>query len=66
MWSETDKTYIIPDLGNFEPKTIVKVKGPGEEGKPYHMPSDRDNDVAESEGEYGMNIAASNDIAYNR
>ena len=41
-------------------------KGPGEEGKPYHMLSDRDNDIAESESEYGMNIAASNDIAMNR
>lgn len=64
--SKLNKTIIILDLGNFEPKTIVRVQGPGEEGKPYHMPSERDNDVAESEGEYGMNIAASNDIAYNR
>lgn len=64
--TKPNKTINISDLGNFEPKIIVRVKGPGEEGKPYHMPSDRDNDVAESEGEYGMNIAASNDIAYNR
>lgn len=44
----------------------IAVKGPGEGGKPYHMPEERANDVAESEGEYGMNIAASDDIAMNR
>lgn len=54
------------ELGNFEPRDLHIVKGPGEEGKPYHMPQDRANDIAESESEYGMNIAASNDIAMNR
>ncbi|XP_063618871.1 N-acetylgalactosaminyltransferase 7 isoform X2 [Cydia splendana] len=56
-----------PDvLGNFEPKARRPVVGPGEEGKPYHMSQDRANDVAESESEYGMNIAASDMIAMNR
>ncbi|OWR40790.1 putative n-acetylgalactosaminyltransferase [Danaus plexippus plexippus] len=54
------------ELGNFEPRSKNIVKGPGEEGLPYHMPQDRANDIAESESEYGMNIAASNDIAMNR
>ncbi|XP_026484210.1 N-acetylgalactosaminyltransferase 7 [Vanessa tameamea] len=54
------------ELGNFEPKTKWTVKGPGEEGMPYHMSQDRANDIAESESEYGMNIAASDDIAMNR
>lgn len=42
------------------------MKGPGEEGLAYHMSQDRANDIAESESEYGMNIAASDDIAMNR
>lgn len=54
------------ELGNFEPKDKKIVKGPGEEGKPYHMSQERANDIAESESEYGMNIAASDDIAMNR
>ncbi|KAL4715304.1 hypothetical protein ACJJTC_004756 [Scirpophaga incertulas] len=54
------------ELGNFEPKDKRSVSGPGEEGKPYHMAPDRANDVADSESEYGMNIAASDDIAMNR
>ncbi|KPI92925.1 PREDICTED: N-acetylgalactosaminyltransferase 7 isoform X1 [Papilio xuthus] len=54
------------ELGNFEPKTRNSVSGPGEEGKPYHMSQDRTNDISESESEYGMNIAASDDIAMNR
>ncbi|XP_047019636.1 N-acetylgalactosaminyltransferase 7 isoform X2 [Helicoverpa zea] len=61
MWPQFRK-----ELGNFEPRDLRTVKGPGEEGKPYHMPQDRANDIAESESEYGMNIAASNDIAMNR
>ncbi|XP_049868338.1 N-acetylgalactosaminyltransferase 7 isoform X2 [Pectinophora gossypiella] len=54
------------ELGNFEPPRPPAVKGPGEQGKPYHMSQDRDNDIAESESQYGMNVAASNDIAMNR
>lgn len=57
---------LFPELGNFEPKDKRIAKGPGEEGKPYHMSQDRANDIAESESEYGMNIAASDDIAMNR
>lgn len=57
---------IFSELGNFEPKTRRSVSGPGEEGKPYHMSQDRTNDISDSESEYGMNIAASDDIAMNR
>lgn len=56
----------IPELGNFEQKQHKPGNGPGEEGKPYHMSQDRANDIADSESEYGMNIAASDDIAMNR
>lgn len=53
-------------MGNFEPRDKKIIKGPGEEGKPYHMSQKHANDVAETESKYGMNIAASNDIAMNR
>lgn len=56
----------ISDIGNFEPPKRPLVSGPGQGGHPYHMPEHRANDVAESESEYGMNIAASDDIAMNR
>lgn len=56
----------FPELGNFEPRNLKDTTGPGEKGRPYHMSQDRANDVAESESEYGMNIAASDDIAMNR
>lgn len=56
----------LAELGNFEPRNRRSVKGPGEEGKPYHMSQERANDITESESEYGMNIAASDDIAMNR
>lgn len=58
-------SYVL-DLGNYEPKKRVEVRGPGEAGMPYHMAEERANDIASSEGEYGMNIAASDDIAMNR
>lgn len=58
--------FLFLELGNFEPRDLKTVKGPGEGGKPYHMPQDRANDIADSETEYGMNIAASDDIAMNR
>lgn len=60
------KCIFVSELGNFEPKTKVSVKGPGEDGLPYHMPQERANDIADSESKYGMNIAASDDIALNR
>lgn len=58
--------FFILELGNFEPRDKKIIKGPGEEGKPYHMSQKHANDVAETESKYGMNIAASNDIAMNR
>ncbi|GBO98466.1 N-acetylgalactosaminyltransferase 7 [Eumeta japonica] len=69
-WADFQRKTAYPklgtDLGNFEPKEKPLGKGPGEGGKPYHMADERANDIAESESEYGMNIAASDDIAMDR
>lgn len=56
----------FPELGNFEPKPGKPREGPGEGGKPYHMGQEKANDIAESESQYGMNIAASDNIAMDR
>ncbi|XP_011551579.3 N-acetylgalactosaminyltransferase 7 [Plutella xylostella] len=57
---------LLNEDGNFEPKPLKPVVGNGEGGQPYHMPEIMANDVAESESQYGMNIAASDKIAMNR
>lgn len=57
---------LFSEDGNFEPKPLKPVIGNGEGGQPYHMPEIMANDVAESESQYGMNIAASDKIAMNR
>lgn len=54
------------ELGNFEPKHVEKREGPGEYGEPYNLPEEKRNAADESEMEYGMNIACSNDISLDR
>lgn len=53
-------------LGNFEHPTSTDKPGPGEGGKAYHVPSDRENEALQSLSEYGMNMACSDDISLNR
>lgn len=53
-------------LGNFEPNDIPKKDGPGQYGKPYHLPPEKQNEGSESEMEYGMNIAVSDIISLDR
>lgn len=53
-------------LGNFEIITSTNKPGPGENGEPYHVPSDRENEALQSLSEYGMNMACSDDISLNR
>lgn len=53
-------------MGNFEPKNVENREGPGEKGEPYQLPDDQRNAAAESEMEYGMNIACSNVISLDR
>lgn len=40
--------------------------GPGENGEPHHVSSNRENEAIQSLSEYGMNMACSDDISLNR
>lgn len=53
-------------MGNYEPKHVEKKEGPGEHGEPYNLPEEKRNAAEESEMEYGMNIACSNEISLDR
>lgn len=53
-------------LGNFEHPAFTIKSGPGEAGKPHHVPSDRENEALQALSEYGMNMACSDDISLNR
>jgi len=53
-------------LGNFEPEEEPVGDGPGDGGKPYKLPADKQNEADESIGEYGMNMAVSNVISLER
>lgn len=54
------------DLGNFEPKNILDRKGPGENGKPHTLRDDQQNDVEQSQSDYGMNMICSDEISLDR
>lgn len=58
--------FFFLELGNYEPKHVEKRIGPGEYGEPYNLPEEKRNAAEESEMEYGMNIACSNDISLDR
>jgi len=53
-------------LGNFEPEEEPIGDGPGEGGKAYRLPADKQNEVDESIGNYGMNMAVSDAISLER
>lgn len=53
-------------LGNFEPEEEPIGDGPGDGGKAYRLPADKQNEGDESIGEYGMNMAVSNVISLER
>ncbi|XP_058790849.1 N-acetylgalactosaminyltransferase 7 [Phymastichus coffea] len=59
------KPIMVSDLGNFEPKIVYK-NGPGEGGKAHILRDDQQNDVQESESNYGMNIVCSDEISLDR
>ncbi|XP_018324693.1 N-acetylgalactosaminyltransferase 7 [Agrilus planipennis] len=63
---ERSKPVLVTNLGNFEPKEVNKKDGPGEGGKPHYLRDDQQNDADESESEYGMNIACSDEISLDR
>lgn len=53
-------------LGNFEPKNVEERIGPGENGDAHQLAADKKNLADESEMEYGMNIACSDEISMHR
>ncbi|MCL4126317.1 UNVERIFIED_CONTAM: hypothetical protein GTU68_047674 [Idotea baltica] len=53
-------------LGNFEPKEFPERSGPGENGKPHHLSSNKQNEGAQSVSEYGINMVISDEIAMDR
>uniref|UniRef100_A0A1A9ZP58 Polypeptide N-acetylgalactosaminyltransferase n=1 Tax=Glossina pallidipes TaxID=7398 RepID=A0A1A9ZP58_GLOPL len=57
---------LVEGLGNFEPKDMPKHSGPGENGKPHHLPAEKQAEADESEMQYGMNIACSDEISMHR
>lgn len=54
---------LVSELGNFEPKEIEDRSGPGEKGVPHHLQPNQQNDADQSESDYGMNIACSDEIS---
>jgi len=56
----------IEGLGNFEPRDLSVRTGPGEGGKPHILRDDQQNDVQQSESDYGMNMICSDEISLSR
>ncbi|XP_063927708.1 N-acetylgalactosaminyltransferase 7 [Zophobas morio] len=61
-----ERPKLVSGLGNFEPKEAEDREGPGEGGKPHHLRQDQQNDADQSESEYGMNVACSDEISLDR
>ncbi|XP_042230908.1 N-acetylgalactosaminyltransferase 7-like isoform X1 [Homarus americanus] len=59
-------TYLEDKAGNFEPKDSPPRNGPGEGGKAYHLPPDKQNEGTQSVSEYGINMVVSDEIAMDR
>ncbi|XP_019876718.1 N-acetylgalactosaminyltransferase 7 isoform X1 [Aethina tumida] len=57
---------LVQGLGNFEPKEIEDRDGPGEKGQAHHLRQEQQNDADQSESEYGMNVACSDEISLDR
>lgn len=57
---------LVEGLGNFEPKNVKKRVGPGENGEAHVLRQDQQNDADQSESEYGMTIACSDEISLDR
>lgn len=61
-----ERPKLVTGLGNFEPKEVEDKEGPGEGGRPYHLRQDQQNDADQSESEYGMNVACSDELSLDR
>lgn len=57
---------LVDGLGNFELKNVEPRSGPGENGKAHILREDQQNDVQQSEAEYGMNMVCSDEISLDR
>lgn len=57
---------LVQGLGNFEPRNEQERQGPGEGGQPHRLREEQQNDADQSESEYGMNVACSNEISLDR
>ncbi|XP_072380186.1 N-acetylgalactosaminyltransferase 7 isoform X1 [Diabrotica undecimpunctata] len=64
--SQAKLPKLITGLGNFEPKNVEEREGPGENGQPHHLQEEQQNDADQSESEYGMNVACSDEISLDR
>lgn len=64
--SHRERPKLVQGLGNFEPKSIEEREGPGEQGKPHYLQPEQQNDADQSESEYGMNVACSDEISLDR
>lgn len=60
------KPKLVKGLGNFEPKEVQVKEGPGEGGQPHYLRQDQQNDADQSESDYGMNVACSDEISLDR
>ena len=59
--------YNADKLGNYEPKPPAKKRtGPGENGEAHRVSRGKQNLAAQSENEYGMNMAVSDEISLDR
>ncbi|KAF0314742.1 N-acetylgalactosaminyltransferase 7 [Amphibalanus amphitrite] len=52
--------------GNYEPPPERERTGPGENGQPHRVSRAKQNLAAQSENEYGMNMAVSDEISLDR
>ncbi|EZA52256.1 N-acetylgalactosaminyltransferase 7 isoform X1 [Ooceraea biroi] len=57
---------LVEGLGNYEPRDVSPRTGPGEEGKPHILRDDQQNDIQQSESDYGMNMVCSDEISLSR
>ncbi|KAL3266772.1 hypothetical protein HHI36_010930 [Cryptolaemus montrouzieri] len=64
--SHLETPKLVKGLGNFEPKDNKIQEGPGEKGLPHYLHQDQQNAADQSESEYGMNIACSDEISLDR
>ncbi|XP_071524231.1 N-acetylgalactosaminyltransferase 7 isoform X4 [Panulirus ornatus] len=64
--SKQKVVYLENKMGNFEPPVSPPRSGPGEDGKPYHLPPNKQNEGSQSLSEYGINMVVSDELAMDR